>query len=281
MRLQRLLGHLPALVHDGPRSVLIVGCGAGVTAGCFVDHPSIERIVICELEPQVPAGVRVHLAAANRSVLDDRRTHLVIDDARHFLATTREKFDIITSDPVHPWVRGAASLYSSEYYDLVKAHLNDGGVVTQWVPLYESDIRAVKSQIGTFAQAFPETTLWSSDITGKGYDLVAMARMRPEPIDVDAFEARVRKGAPLLEQCGGAVPLLSTYAGRDRDLRPWLADAELNLDVNLRLQYLAGLRVDVQEGTFIYADMMLFRRYPEDLFVGSAAIVQELRRSIR
>ena len=281
MRLQRLLGHLPALVHKAPRSVLIVGCGAGVTAGCFVDHPSIEHIVICELEPKVPAGVRVHLRKANRSVLDDPRTHLAIDDARHFLATTREKFDIITSDPVHPWVRGAASLYSAEYYRLVQAHLNDGGVVTQWVPMYETDILSVKSQIGTFAQAFPETTLWSSDVTGKGYDLVMMARMRPAPIDVDAFDARIRKCAPLAEQCGGAILLLQTYAGRDKDLRPWLANAQLNLDSNLRLQYLAGLRLDVHEGPFIFADMKLFWRYPEDLFAGSAATLQELRRVLK
>jgi len=281
MRLQRLLGHLPALVHPGPRSVLIVGCGAGVTAGCFVDHPSIERIVICELEPKVPAGVRVHLAKANRSVLDDPRTHLVIDDARHFLATTREKFDIITSDPVHPWVRGAASLYSAEYYELVQAHLNEGGVVTQWVPMYETDILSVKSQIGTFAQAFPETTMWSSDVTGKGYDLVMMARMRPGPIDVDAFDARIRRSGQLAEQCGSAILLLQTYAGRDRDLRPWLANAQLNLDVNLRLQYLAGLRLDVHESTFIFADMKLFWRYPEDLFTGSAATLQQLRQVLK
>ncbi|MGB3968474.1 MAG: fused MFS/spermidine synthase, partial [Planctomycetota bacterium] len=283
MRLQRLLGHLPALAHPAPRSVLVVGCGAGVTAGCFVDHPSIERIVICELEPQVPAGVRVFLRTANRSVLDDPRTQLVIDDARHFLATTREQFDIITSDPVHPWVRGAASLYSAEYYRLVRAHLNAGGVVTQWVPFYETDAPSVQSQIATFVQAFPETTVWSSDPTGKGYDVVLMARLAPSPIDVDALGARIAANAPLAEMLaeaglGGAIPLLRTYAGRGTELQPWLADAELNLDVNLRLQYLAGLRLDVREDTSIFADMKRFWRYPDDLFVGSAATLRELRR---
>ena len=77
---------------------------------------------------------------------------MVFDDARHFLQTTTEKFDIITSDPIHPWVRGAATLYSVEYLQFVREHLNPGGVVTQWVPLYETDERSVKSQIGTFAQ---------------------------------------------------------------------------------------------------------------------------------
>jgi spermidine synthase len=285
MRLQRLLGHLPALAHPRPRSVLIVGCGAGVTAGCFVDHPSIERIVICELEPQVPAGVRLHLADANRHVLDDPRTRVVMDDARHFLATSHETFDIITSDPVHPWVRGAAALYSSEYYRLVQAHLEPGGIVTQWVPLYETDVPSVKSQIATFARSFPGTTLWSSDVTGQGYDLVMMAQSTPRPIDVDAVEARIRAAAPVATalaavQLGDAIRLLQTYAGSGTDLEPWLAGAESNRDVNLRLQYLAGLRLDVQESSFIFADMKLFRRYPADLFACAPATERELRRAL-
>jgi spermidine synthase len=54
MRVQRMLGHLPALLHPKPRSVLIVGCGAGITAGSFVVHPDVQRIVICEIEPLIP-----------------------------------------------------------------------------------------------------------------------------------------------------------------------------------------------------------------------------------
>ncbi|MFY9342975.1 MAG: SAM-dependent methyltransferase, partial [Planctomycetota bacterium] len=139
------------------------------------------------------------------------------------------------------------------------------------------------SQIATFVQAFPETTVWSSDPTGKGYDVVLMARLAPSPIDVDALGARIAANAPLAEMLaeaglGGAIPLLRTYAGRGTELQPWLADAELNLDVNLRLQYLAGLRLDVREDTSIFADMKRFWRYPDDLFVGSAATLRELRR---
>jgi len=118
MRNQRLLGHLPALMHGKPKSVLVVGFGAGVTAGSFVLYPEVERIVICEIEPLIPAKVGPHFTKENYDVLSDPRVEIVHDDARHYLLTTREKFDVITSDPIHPWVKGAASLYTQEYLGL-------------------------------------------------------------------------------------------------------------------------------------------------------------------
>ena len=77
---------------------------------------------------------------------------------------SQEKFDIITSDPIHPWVKGSATLYSKEYFQLVKDHLNPGGVVTQWVPLYESNAETVKSEIATFFDVFPNGTVWANEI---------------------------------------------------------------------------------------------------------------------
>jgi len=155
MRLQRMLGHMPALFASKPKSVLVVGFGAGVTAGSFVLYPEIQRIVICEMEPLIPPTATQYFAKENYLVLHDPRVQMVYDDARHFVLTTNEKFDIITSDPIHPWVKGSATLYSKEYFELVKQHLNPGGIVTQWVPLYESDDATVKSEVATFFDVFP------------------------------------------------------------------------------------------------------------------------------
>jgi spermidine synthase len=282
MRLQRMLGHLPALVHGDPKRVLVVGCGAGVTAGCFVDHPGVERIVICEIEPNVIGAARDWFASENRGVITDPRTEVVFDDARHFLLTTREQFDVITSDPIHPWVRGAAALYSLDYFDLVRRRLRPGAVVTQWVPLYETDEAAVKSQVGTFCRAFPDGTIWNSDLEEQGYDTVLMARAAPSPIDVDAVAAYLDR-SPSVRQAlaevdlGDAVALLATYAGRAEDLRPWLADAQINEDVGLKLQYLAGLRLDVYRDTEIYGAIKRWYRYPEGLFAASPAPEAALR----
>ena len=113
MRLQRMLGHISALVDQDPRSVLIVGFGAGVTAGSFTTYPGImPRIVICEIEKLIPPATTRFFGPQNYNVLNDPRTDIHYDDARHFVLTTAEKFDIITSDPIHPWVKGAATLYS-------------------------------------------------------------------------------------------------------------------------------------------------------------------------
>ncbi len=176
MRLQRMLGHIPALLHPNPESILVVGCGAGVTAGSFIPYPNVKRIVICEIEPLIPKVVARYFAAQNHAVLDDPRVEVVVDDARHYILTSREKFDVITSDPIHPWVKGSASLYSKEYFELVRKRLKPGGLVTQWVPLYESTREAVQSEMATFFDVFPRGTIWGNDMQGLGYDVVLLGQ---------------------------------------------------------------------------------------------------------
>jgi spermidine synthase len=110
MRLQRLLGHLTALMDEkGPKSALVVGFGAGVTAGAISIHPTLERMVICELEPLIPKVVSTYFSEANYDVATNPKVQIVYDDARHYMLTTREKFDVITSDPIHPWVKGCGN----------------------------------------------------------------------------------------------------------------------------------------------------------------------------
>ena len=287
MRLQRMLGHIPALLHPNPKSVLIVGCGAGVTAGTFVLHPSIERIVICDIEPLIPGVVAAYFNHENHGVVHDKRVQIIHDDARHFIATTREKFDIITSDPIHPWVKGSAVLYSQEYFQLCRERLKPGGLVTQWVPLYESDRAVVQSEIATFFSVFPHATIWANDDDGAGYDTVMLGQPVPLQVDVDTLQRRLEHGDYVRVRealtglgLGSATGLLSTYAGRQADLKTWLASAEINRDRSLRLQYLAGLQLNATSGTGTYHEIVSHRRFPEDLFRASAGSLETLRRSL-
>ena len=276
MRLQRMLGHMPALLHSNPRSVLVVGFGAGVTAGSFVLHPEVKRIVICEMERMIPPVATRFFGRENNNVLNDPRVEMVYDDARHYVLTTRENFDVITSDPIHPWVKGSATLYSKEYFEMVKQHLNPGGIVTQWVPLYETDLDTVKSEMATFFDVFPSGTIWGNDTSGGGYDTVLLGQAEPTKIDVDQLQEKLerpdqaRVAASMREVgFGSAIALLSTYAGQGPDLKSWLVDAEINRDGNLRLQYLAGLALNKSMEGAIYSQMLTYRRYPENLFVVS------------
>jgi len=284
MRLQEMLGNLPALAHPQPRSVLVVGFGAGVTAGSFVPYPEIKRIVICEIEPLIPQVVSRFFMEQNHSVLTDPRVEVVYDDARNYILTTREKFDIITSDPIHPWVKGAASLYTKEYFELVKAHLNPGGLVTQWVPLYESSTPVVKSEIATFFAVFPGATIWGNTNNGQGYDTVLMSRADGSGIDLDAIQQRLNRpeysGVNMtLNQAGfkSMVELFSTYAGQAPDLALWLQGAVLNRDRDLRLQYLAGFELNLYRGGPIYDEILRSRKFPENLFSSSSGLDQSLR----
>ena len=136
-------------------------------------------------------------AVENNRVLEDPRTTIHYDDARHFLATTDEKFDIITSDPINSWIHGTAALYSMEYFDLCKQHLNPGGVVVQWIPLYEKDLATAKCELGTFLEAFPHATLWTSwrieRRTRLRHDIIAVGQIEPTTLDLAETRAPDRR----------------------------------------------------------------------------------------
>jgi spermidine synthase len=284
MRLQRMLGHLTTLVPASPKSVLVIGCGAGVTAGAVSIDPAVERETIAEIEPLVPRVVSTYFAEHNFDVVRNPKVRIHIDDARHFLFTTDEKFDAITSDPLDPWVKGAAMLYTREFFELVKAHLNPGGVVTLFVQLYESNTEAVKSEIGTFFEAFPHGMVFANTYNGAGYDLVLLGQVEPTRINLDEIDARLKRPeyAPVarsLSDVGmhSAVDLFATFAGQAADFEPWLRDAEINRDRNLRLQYLAGRGLNLYRADVIYADMLRFAREPGGIFTGSDMLRQQLQ----
>ena len=287
MRLQRMLGHLTTLIPKDPTKVLVIGCGAGVTAGAVSIDPMVKQLTIAEIEPLVPEVVSTWFADYNFNVVRNPKTRVQLDDARHYLMTTDEKFDAITSDPLDPWVKGAAMLYTREFFEIVKSHLNPGGVVTLFVQLYESNTEAVKSEIATFMEAFPNGIVWGNTQDGRGYDLVLLGQVEPLVIDVDAIQQRLTQPeympvAQSLSEIGmfSAVDLFSTYAGRGPDMTGWMKDAAINRDRNLRLQYLAGLGLNLYQSDRIYSDMLTYSRYPDGLFTGSDATLQQLRGAI-
>ncbi|MDP9322766.1 MAG: fused MFS/spermidine synthase [Acidobacteriota bacterium] len=288
MRLQRMLGHLTTLIPKNPGSVLVIGCGAGVTAGAVSIDPAVEHETIAEIEPLVPRVVSTYFSEYNFDVVRNPKVRVHVDDARHFLFTTREKFDAITSDPLDPWVKGAAMLYTKEFFETVKAHLNPGGAVTLFVQLYESNTAAVKSEIATFLEVFPGGVVWGNTNNGAGYDLVLLGQAEPTQIDVEAVQRHLSEPsmAPVARSLGeigmySAIDLFSNYAGMKSDLAPWLADAAINRDRNLRLQYLAGMGFNLYQSEAIYADMLQYSRWPNDLFIGSDATKQQLRAAIQ
>ncbi len=287
MKLQRMVGHLPALLHPNPKSVLGIGFGAGVSAGTFTRYPGIQKITVCEIEPMIPPTTTRYFGKENYRVMLDPRTHIVYDDARHFLRTTTEKFDVIASDPLDVFVKGTAALYSKEYFETVKRHLNPGGMFTLYVPLYETDLATIKSEVATFMEAFPYGTLWANTRSGEGYDMVFMGQAEPLKINLDDVDGRFRRPdyarvAESLRDIGvdSPIDLLANYAGQRSDLSRWYQGAQLNRDKDLRLQYLAGWGINSQLQAELYRDMMTYVHPPAALFEGSPQLVASLMNAI-
>jgi spermidine synthase len=312
MRVERMLGHLPALLHKKPESVLVVACGAGITAGTFVLHPDVKRVVICDIEPLVPTVVTPMFGAENYHVVDGialqnphtvngKEVKAVYDDGRHFLRTTQEKFDIITSDVVDLWVKGTAALHTLEHFRVCREHLNPGGNVCFWLPLNEGSLDTAKSVIATFFQVFPHGILWTNEQDGHGYDAVLFGQVEPTVIDVAALQQRLdRPDHQLVKESlreggfGGiksgiagvevipeeGIDLLATYSGQAASLKEWSRDAQINTDLNLRAQYLAGMSLNSNVGDEIVSSILAYYRFPDQTFVGSPEGINALKRAL-
>lgn len=288
MRLQRLLGHISALAVKEPKDVLVVACGAGVTAGTFTLYPELNQLTICDIEPLVPQKVTPQFKEQNYDVVNHPKTKVVHDDGRHFIRTSREKYDVITSDPIDPWVKGCAALNTVEYYTWCREHLKPGGVVTLWIPLYESNPETFKSVLATFFKVFPNGIMWSNDREGEGYDAVLFGQVEPTVFNLDELQARLDRPeyARIKESLANAgfptaIEMLATYAGQAQDLKSWMADAQINYDSNLRLQYLAGLSFNSFIGTTILDEILRSMRFPDNLFLGTAQSLEAMKQALR
>jgi len=176
-RTQLLLGQLGASFDPAPRRVLIIGFGSGMTASAISRFPGVERIDCIEIEPAVIRAAP-YLESLNRNVLNDPRVHIIFDDARNFLLTSRDKYDLIISEPSNPWIAGIATLFTNEFYSAVRQQLNPGGKFVQWVQSYSLSPADLRMIFATLAIHFPEVTLWRAE----GPDLLLLGRTDPTPL---------------------------------------------------------------------------------------------------
>jgi spermidine synthase len=180
---------------------------------------------------------------------------------------------------------GSAALYSIEYYELAKQRLNEGGFISQWMQIIEADEATVKSLIATFLEVFPEGTLWSNHIPiDGGNDFIMLGQVAPLSVDAGDLTSRLEEN-PALEKSlvevkiEGVLRLLAAYVGEKRNLAPWLEDAQINRDRNLRLQYLAGLSLDLRKHQEIYRTIVQYRDYPDHIFTVPEWMEHRLKRA--
>lgn len=239
MQCQYVLGHLPMLLHKNPRSVFVLGTGSGMTLGAVSVHPSVARITLAEIEPGV-LGVAKSFGIDNHYVLGkpDPRLKIVFNDGRNHLLTSSEKYDVITADPVHPWFSGAGYLYSTEYFRLAADKLNPGGIICQWLPLYELTGENLRSVVATIRQNFAYSMIWVTH-----YDAEIIASNSPLVIDERELARRISHQPVLgdLRQVtmGSAEDFLSYFVMGSSGTSAYSRGGRINTDDNLYLEFSA------------------------------------------
>src|SRR4029453_11410116 len=158
MLTQRLLAHLPLLLHPNPQRVAILGLGSGVTLGSALTH-GVSPGPALEISPEVVAASQF-FNEENHRALENPRTRLIVGDGRTHLTLGREQYDVIVSEPSNPWMAGIASLFTREFFEAARARLGPGGVLCQWAHTYDISRRDLQSIVATFLSVFPEGTLW-------------------------------------------------------------------------------------------------------------------------
>jgi spermidine synthase len=238
---QLLLGHLPVLFADSVQDALIVGLGSGVTAGAVLRHP-VRRCDIVEISPAVVEASRF-FDRFSGAPLDDPRTRLCVADAKEFLQLKPDNsYDAIISEPSNPWIAGIGTLFSLEFYREVSKKLRDGGLLVQWVQMYETNDTILSVVMNTLSAVFPHVTVWHS----QGNDLILLAAK--QPLEANAATLRDRLARPgVLEQLGhrfvhrkvsNLLTLLSLQvmsSARFRERYP--GDGPLNRDRHPYLEY--------------------------------------------
>lgn len=156
-----LRAHLAMLLHPNPRRVLVVGFGTGTTAGTVATRYPAAQVDCVEVSPTV-VSCASYFERWNRGVIGNERVTVIIEDAKNYMVCTGERYDVIISDPPHPFGARGAALYGREYYAACKERLAPGGVLLQWVPLYMAPAPELRAMARTFLHVFPEFTLWGS-----------------------------------------------------------------------------------------------------------------------
>ncbi|MDP2389873.1 MAG: fused MFS/spermidine synthase, partial [Acidobacteriota bacterium] len=147
MLTQRLLAHVPLLLHPNPKRVAIIGLGSGVTLGSALTHP-IAAATVLEISPEVVDASRF-FETENHRALADPRTRLVVGDGRTHLMLGRETYDVIVSEPSNPWMAGIASLFTREFFEGARARLAPGGMLCQWAHTYDISSDDLRSIVAT------------------------------------------------------------------------------------------------------------------------------------
>ncbi len=236
MPTQVMLGQLPLLIAPRIDNGLIIGYATGITVGAMLQSP-IQSVTCVELERGTVTASEFFNHINNRP-LDDPRTKLIIDDARTFLRVTPNRYDIIVSEPSHPWVPGVANLFTEEFFELGRARLRDDGIWVQWVQIYQLSTESLRSVLATYHKVFPHVLVFRVGGVNKGKDLLLIGSN--QPLNLDRLTERMgdqRIAAELARvDLKSETDVRGWFVCDESRLGPAVAGAKINTDDNMHIE---------------------------------------------
>ena len=236
MPTQVMVGLLPLLIAPNINDGLIVGYASGVSVGSMLQSP-IKSLACVELEPTTLEAGR-YFEHVNHRPLQDPRLRMIIDDARTYLRVNPAQYDVIVSEPSHPWVPGVANLFTKEFFELGRSRLKDDGVFVQWVQIYQLSTESLRSVLATYQSVFPHVMMFRVGGASKGKDLILLGSRRPltfaqlgERISEPRISAELAR-VDMKEQ----RDIESWYVCDETQLSPAVAGAVINTDDNMRIE---------------------------------------------
>lgn len=239
----RFLGHLPMLFARAPEAVAVIGYGTGITTGTVLLYPTVRKVDVFELESGVIDATR-YFDFINHRPLEDSRTRVFTLDGRSHMTYEPSTYDVVTADPIHPFVAGAANLYSQDFYRIAERRLNDGGIFCQWIPLTAISEDAFKTVLNSIHSVFPHTAIF----TFFGEAVVIASR---ESLDRDWSAVARRFDHPRVKADFESMDILSPY-----NLKVFLMGAGRQVDAYLQ----HATRINTDDNVW------LEHRIPQDLF---------------
>lgn len=240
-----MMAHLPLLLHPAPKRVLVIAFGSGSTAGAAAQHP-IEQLDLVDISRTV-YELAPYFAAANHNVLADPRARPWVEDGRNFVGATRERYDVITSEPMPPKFATMVNFYTRDYYLAARARLTAHGVICQWVPFHLLTPEDARMIVRTFLEVFPHASLWMIRNTGLLIGTVEPVALDPRELAARMEEPRVR--ADLARLGFRTVDnLLASFALDAAALRAFSAGAPVMTDNNPYLEFSADQPVFLPPG---------------------------------
>ncbi len=246
MLTQKMVAHLPLLLHDNPREVMIVGLGSGATVGSALRHP-IARADVLEISPEVVAASSFFVAE-NYDALKDPRTNLIVGDGRSHLLLTNRKYDVIISEPSNPWIAGVAALFTREFFSGARDRLAAGGIMCQWANAYNISDADLRSIAATFTSVFPNGSVW---LVG-GDDVLFVGSEAPIDARLAGIERNWRRPGVADDLAKVSVldpfSILSLYMGGPAELDRYAQGARAFSDDRMTLEFSAPRELHRRSG---------------------------------